>query len=90
MIGAGCCMNREACLAGCPTISIYPDKLPAVDKFLINSRLMRYTLNKNQAVKWVMECINNGKIEKKKLEEIIKKFEDPYKVVIKAINMLVS
>jgi len=90
MIGAGCCMNREACLAGCPTISIYPDKLPAVDKFLINSGLMKYTLNKNQAVKWIMECINNGKIEKKKLEEIIKKFEDPYKVVMKAINMLVS
>ncbi|GAF98656.1 unnamed protein product, partial [marine sediment metagenome] len=39
MIGAGSCMNREACIGGCPTISICPDNLPGVDKFLIEKKM---------------------------------------------------
>jgi len=90
MIGAGCCMNREACLAGCPTISIYPDELPAVDKFLIDSGLMKHTLDKKQVVEWSLEYINNGKMEKKKVENIVEKFENPHETIMEAINKLVK
>lgn len=89
MIGAGCCMNREACLAGCPTISIYPDDLPAVDRFLIRRGLMKHTLSKREAVKWCLESINNGKKERKRIERIVKKFENPYDTIRMAINKLV-
>jgi len=90
MIGAGCCMNREACLGGCPTVSVYPDELPTVDKFLINKGLMKHTLDKNQAIEWCLEHIDNGKIDRIKLEEIVEKFENPHETIINAIGKIIS
>ena len=51
MIGAGSCMNREASIGGCPTISICPDKMPAVDKLLINKCVMWHSLDKERILR---------------------------------------
>ena len=56
------------------------------NQFLINKGLMKHTLDKNQAVKWCVEFLNNGEIEKDKIENIVKKFENPYEKIIEEID----
>lgn len=89
MIGAGCCMNREAGLSGCPTISVYPDELPSVDQFLIKAGLMKHTTDVKEAIEWTLDCIENNKIEREKIKDIIKGFEDPHKIILETINEIV-
>lgn len=86
MIGAGGSMNREACLAGCPMVSLYPERLLAVDKFLIQRKLMQHTLNVKEAVELCSEYINNGKMWKNKLKNEVEKFENPHNLIIKEIE----
>lgn len=86
MIGAGGSMNREACLACVPMISLYPEKILAVDKFLINKGLMQHTLNIKEALEWSSEFINNGKLWKNKFKKEIENFENPHDLIVKEIE----
>ncbi|MEM5804548.1 MAG: DUF354 domain-containing protein [Candidatus Aenigmatarchaeota archaeon] len=88
MLGAGCCMNREAALSGCPTISIYPDELPAVDRFMIEKGLMRFTLDTGQALKWSIDALMKG--ERESNGKIIGKFENPYKIMFEEAEKLLN
>jgi predicted glycosyltransferase len=77
MIGAGSCMNREACIGGCPTISICPDKLPGVDRLLIDNKLMWHTLEEGAIVKLAADILDGG-FSRERNGEVVGKFEDPY------------
>lgn len=44
-ISAGSTINREACLCGCPTISVYPGRLPPPDVFLIKKGLIHHNIH---------------------------------------------
>jgi len=81
MIGAGSCMNREACVGGCPTISICPDNLPGVDRFLISKKMMFHTLEKEDIVRTASDILDgNSPLGKKSKPS--KDFEDPYKKIM--------
>ena len=86
MLGAGCSMNREAALAGCPAISIYPDELPAVDKFMIEKGLMKFTRDTKKALKWSMEILTNG--WKDTNGRIINSMENPYNIIFEEAEKL--
>jgi predicted glycosyltransferase len=87
MIGAGSCMNREACMAGCETISMCPDSLPGVDRFLIRLGVMRHTLDEKAAFKAASAAIDgrNGK-RKEKMRRIAAGFEDPYGPIFRILD----
>jgi len=88
MIGAGSCMNREACVGGCPTISICPDNLPGVDKFLIDKKMMYYCLEKNEIVGLASEILSNhcNHSLKERNGKVLQGFEDPYAKIMAVIH----
>ncbi|MFQ6010138.1 MAG: DUF354 domain-containing protein [Candidatus Aenigmatarchaeota archaeon] len=86
MLGAGCCMNREAALAGCPTISMYPDELPAMDKFMIERGMMKFTTDSRKALKWGLDIILNGWEDTN--GKLINKMENPYQVMFEEAEKL--
>ena len=90
MVGAGSCMNREAAVAGCPTISICPDRLPAVDKFMISKGLMSHSLDRGEVVRMASGILGDPKGFKGRSAGIIRGFDDPYKCMTKAIDDLGS
>lgn len=85
MIGAGSCMNREAAISGCPTMSVCPDKLPGVDKFLIEKGLMFHSLDEREVLEKASEILGSGK---RKTADVIKGFEDPHGKVMEAVGKL--
>ena len=87
MIGAGSCMNREACIGGCPAISICPDNLPGVDKFLISEHVMWHSLKKDEIVKIASDILDD-KIDLETNGKVLKKFEDPYGKIMEIINRM--
>ncbi len=90
MVGAGSCMNREAAVAGCPTISICPDRLPAVDRFMISKGLMGHSLDKGEVVRMASEILEDPEGFRGKGSGIISGFEDPYKCIMAAMDDLGS
>ncbi len=88
MIGAGSCMNREAAIGGCPAISICPDRLPGVDRFLIEKKLMHHLLDKEGIVAKASEIL--GSDGHKELNgKVVREFEDPHEAIMKAVGSLV-
>jgi predicted glycosyltransferase len=85
MIGAGSCMNREACIGGCPTISICPDNLPGVDRLLIEKKMMHHSLDKDDILKMASEILSSGR-HKELNGRVAKEFEDPYEKVMEVIH----
>ncbi len=85
MIGAGSCMNREAAISGCPTISICPDRLPGVDRFLIDKGLMLHSLEEKEILEKSIEMINS---KKRNNAHVIKGFEDPHEKIMEAVGTL--
>lgn len=88
MLGAGCAMNREACMSGVPTVSMYPDDLPAPDRFLIQEELMNFTRDEDEALDLCLEVLRNKEEKKKEMKNKMKSLEDPYKVVKKVLRRL--
>ncbi len=86
MIGAGGSMNREACIAGCPAISLYPEKLLAVDMLLIDKGVMKHTLDEKEAITLALDVLNNGKDWKARMREATKDFENPHELILKEIE----
>ncbi len=89
MIGAGSCMNREACIGGCPTISICPDDLPGVDRLLIDKRLMWHALRKDDIMKLVAGILD-GKPGHGMNGRALHGFEDPYAMMEDAMRKAVA
>jgi predicted glycosyltransferase len=85
MIGAGSCMNREAAVGGCPTISVCPDRLPGVDRFLIEKGLMQHSLDVEDIVARA-SAILGGEKKPKKVQKA--DFECPYAKVLQASEEL--
>jgi predicted glycosyltransferase len=85
MIGAGSCMNREAAIGGCPTISICPDRLPGVDRFLIEKGLMQHSLDVEDIAGKARDILS-GKNRAKMAER--KDFECPYAKMLQAAEEL--
>ena len=80
-------MNREACIGGCPTISICPDKLPGVDKLLIDKKIMYHSLDEKKIITLAEDILEDkGKYLKKKNGKVIKGFEDPYERIMSLID----
>jgi predicted glycosyltransferase len=89
MIGAGSCMNREAAIGGCPTISICPDNLPAVDRFLIEKGLMHHSLDKDEIVRKSAEILASRTQTHRDVNgKVLKDFEDPHEKIMEAIKHL--
>ena len=86
MIGAGSCMNREACIGGCPTISICPDRLPAVDKFMISKKMMLHSLEEHEIVSMASGILNNGTLHERRNGKIAEGFEDPYAKIMDIVK----
>ncbi|UCD03306.1 MAG: DUF354 domain-containing protein [Candidatus Aenigmatarchaeota archaeon] len=83
MIGAGSCMNREASIGGCPTISICPDRLPGVDRFLIERGLMFHSCTENDIISKAEEIL---KSKKRNDTDSMKRFEDPHEIIMEAVK----
>lgn len=86
MIGAGGSMNREACIADCPAISLYPEKLLAVDQFLIEKGVMKHSLDENGVISMALDLLDNGREWKEKLKETTKDFENPHELILDEIK----
>ncbi len=89
MIGAGSCMNREAAVGGCPTISICPDRLPGVDNLLIEKGMMHHSLKKGDIIKKASEYITSEK-QREMNGSIVKGFEDPHEKIMDAVSRLLK
>lgn len=90
VMSAGSTMNREAVIAGSDVLSVCPDNLPSVDKFLITLGLMKHETNVKKAVKLACKMIENHKLNKLRTKKIISKFENPYNALNSAIRELVK
>lgn len=86
MIGAGSCMNREAAVGGCPVMSICPDNLPGVDKFLIEKGLMQHSLEVDGIAAGVEAALSGRKIPG--FRQKMAGFENPYGKVLEAAKEL--
>ncbi len=88
VISAGSTMNREASLTGANVLSICPDSLPAVDKFLIKLGLMKREKKFEKAFNIACSILEKeeNKKKKRKVREIISKFENPYKLLYSCIR----
>ncbi len=53
-IGGGGTMNREACMLAKPTVSFYPQELLGVDKFLIKEGILKWIVNINEIINFVL------------------------------------
>lgn len=89
MIGAGSCMNREASIGGCPTISICPDRMPAVDKLLIDKGVMWHSLGKDRILR-IASDILEGRTGDVRRTEVVDGFEDPYRKINEAMRRVVK
>jgi len=85
MLGAGCSMNREAALAGCAVVSLYPDKLPRVDRFLIRRKLMSFARSPRAALALARKALARGR---KKRAPRVMKLANPYRVIVEEIERL--
>lgn len=83
-LSAGSTMNREACLCGCPTVSVCRDKLPSSDKILLERGLMYH--NTNNPLNKTIEVLDNSEKEKGKLRKNSKKLEDPMDKILKVLK----
>ena len=88
MIGAGSCMNREAAVGGCPTISICPDNLPGVDRFMVEKGMMFHSLKRKEIVEKAAEMLASG-YHRHLNGKIAKGFDDPHKKIMEAVRSLV-
>ncbi len=89
MIGAGSCMNREACVGGCPTISLCPDNLPGVDKLLVKEGIMNHTKDTKRAVSMAKKILDSDD-SRKKNGKLVERLDDPYKAINRAIDIIMK
>jgi len=60
-IGAGGSMTRELAYLGVPTLSVYQDELLEVDKYLINKKIMFFSLDpKSEYIEQIMSLHTNS------------------------------
>ena len=79
MIGGGGTMNRESALLGTPTVSFYPGKKLAVDRYLIKLGLIE-SADVDKVIENLPKYIKRGR---KKID--LKAFEDPTDKILEKI-----
>lgn len=87
-VGAGGTMTAEAALLGKPTISITPFGFH-VEKYLVNSGLVRKATNARMLVKFARKMMSDKKyqaLQKKRASRILSGMEDPTDRMITAVN----
>jgi len=80
--GGGGTMCREAAILGVPAFSFYSQELLGVDRFLIKLGLMHH----GTSLDMDLEAVIEEKGLRRKAERIRRSFEDPFKVIKKAIE----
>lgn len=78
MLGAGCTMNREASMCNVPTLSMYPDDLPAPDRLLIQKGVMEYTRDEEKGYELAVKMLNNCTEKSNEIEKLKSEMTDPY------------
>jgi len=81
VISAGGTMNREAALLGTPTISCFPEKFLAVDRYLVSKGLMKYAEPAELLKK-------NLKVKKKTTPSKKSSLEDPTNIIKRELKRL--
>jgi len=89
MIGGGSCMNREASIGGCPTISICPDRLPGVDRLLIQKGIMRHSLEEKEIVGIALQILESTR-DDGKVRKVTAEFKDPYDNIMEVLGRIKS
>lgn len=90
VISAGSTMNREAAIAGASVLSVCPDHLPSVDKFLIKLGLMHHEKNPTRATALACKLIENHNSNKNRVKKIVSQFENPYKLLNSSISEILK
>ncbi len=88
MLGAGSCMNREACVGGCPTISLCPDNLPGVDRFLVKEGIMKHARDEKKALSLSRAILDSEK--QKENGKLVERLDNPYKAINRAVNLIMK
>ncbi len=83
VVSAGGTMNREAALLGTPTISCFPEKFLAVDRYLVAKGLMKYA-EPSELLKKKL------RVEKKKAARKKIIMEDPVNIIKREMKKLVK
>ncbi|MFW5804510.1 MAG: DUF354 domain-containing protein [bacterium] len=81
-IGAGGTMTREIAFLGIPTISIYQDKLLAVDQFLIDNKYMHHIKNLDAKI---LEAVISKQDANEKKTLLFNKGMEAFKLIEKLI-----
>ena len=92
-IGGGGTMNTEATLLGVPTISYFPGETTTVEKYLINEGLIVRSKDPQKVVEKSVEALSNQeewKRKQRKGKELLKRMEDPIKVIKNHLNLLIN
>ncbi len=90
VISAGSTMNREAAIVGAHALSVCPDPLPSVDKFLMKLGLMYHENSVKRAINLACELIENHRDNKLKAKKVVSRFENPYRILNSAITEIVK
>ncbi len=90
VISAGSTMNREAAIAGASVLSVCPDPLPSVDRFLIKLGLMYHEKNPTKATIIARKLIENHESNKQRVKKIVSRFENPYKLLNSSIRKILK
>ena len=92
-IGGGGTMNVEAALLGIPTISYFPGETTTVEKYLIDEGLIVRSKDPQKVVEKSVEALSNQeewKRKQRKGKELLKRMEDPIKVIKNHLNPLIN
>ena len=89
-IGSGGTMTAEAGLLGVPTISLntIPNK---IENYLVRNRVIQRSSKPEDVIKKISQILNNQKSvreRKKNAYQLLSSFDDPYKILLKAIQKI--
>lgn len=91
-VGGGGTMTQEAALLGVPTISIYPQQLPTVLKFLERRRLLLHVKDPERFTQVLEKVIEDlGRLQalwRRRAEKLWDIMEDPVQVVLREVESL--
>ena len=85
VVGEGGTMNREAALLGTPTISLYPQTLLGVDRYLIERKLMRHASDVEELLELLPQEGEKEELRRRAQREL-ERMEDPFEVLERAMG----
>lgn len=77
VVSAGSTMNREACISGCPALSICRDELPGPDHFLLEREMMFHETEPERARERMEDILDDSSRYRDDLEKKVSGLEDP-------------